>query len=326
MATQETQQLDNIISSRRAMLAMGGVALAGLAFAPKAQAATINDNDILNFALNLEYLEAQFYTYAAFGVPINGNLPSPTPVAVNGGTAGTVTIKSNPTVPFSTTNTLIRDYARETAVEEAKHVAFLQSALGTHAVSMPDINLQDSFNTLASVAGIGASFDPFASEANFLIGAYIFEDVGVTAYHGAAALITDKTVVLPAATGILAVEAYHAGLIRSTILGLDAANGNTNLQALTVKISALRSKLANPLPSTTVDDVPVGTTMVALNTAATNTGGNITASTVVDADTNSIAFARTTTQVLAIVTGGPAPATGPSKGVFFTAGLNGTIQ
>ncbi len=323
MATQETQQLDNIISSRRAMLAMGGVALAGLAFAPKAQAATINDNDILNFALNLEYLEAQFYTYAAFGIPID-QLPTPIPVVVNGGTRGTVTIKANPMVQF--TNPLIQAYARETAVEEAKHVAFLQSALGSHAVSMPNIDLMTSFNKLASAAGIGASFDPFANDANFLIGAYIFEDVGVTAYHGAAASITDKTNVLPAATGILAVEAYHAGLIRSTILGLDAANGNTNLEALTVKISALRSKLANPSPSQTVDDVPVGTTMVALNTAATNTGGNITASTVVDADTNSIAFARTTTQVLAIVTGGPAPATGPSMGVFFTAGLNGTIQ
>ncbi len=323
MATQETQQIDHILSSRRAMLAMGGVALAGLAFAPKAQAATINDFDILNFALNLEYLEAQFYAYAAFGVPI-GQYAPPIPVAVNGGAAGTVTVKSNPMVPF--TSTLIRDYARETAVEEAKHVAFLQGALGSHAVSMPNLDLMASFNTLASAAGIGASFDPFASDANFLIGAYIFEDVGVTAYHGAAALISDKTVVLPAAAGILAVEAYHAGLIRSSILGMDTANGNTTLQGYTAKISALRSKLANPLPSTTVDDIPVGTTTVALNTAATNTGGTIVASTVVDADANSIAFARTTTQVLAIVTGGPAPATGASMGVFFPAGLNGTIK
>ena len=323
MATQETQQLDSIISSRRAMLAMGGVALAGLAFAPKAQAAAVNDYDILNFALNLEYLEAQFYTYAAFGIPISA-LPSAIPVAVNGGTAGTVTIKANPMVQF--TNPLIQAYARETAVEEGKHVLFLQQALSTHAVSMPNIDLMTSFNTLASAAGIGSSFDPFASDANFLIGAYIFEDVGVTAYHGAAALISDKTNILPAAAGILTVEAYHAGLIRSTILGLDAANGNTTLQGLTAKISAKRSALANPLPSTTVDDVPVGTTTVALNTAATNTGGTISASTVVNADANSIAFARTTTQVLAIVTGGPAPATGASMGVFFPAGLNGTIK
>ncbi len=61
------------------MLAMGGAALAGLAFAPKASAqAAITDNDILNFALNLEYLEAQFYTLAVYGVTID-KLPTPIP-------------------------------------------------------------------------------------------------------------------------------------------------------------------------------------------------------------------------------------------------------
>jgi hypothetical protein len=316
MATQETQQLDAIISNRRALLAMGGAALAGLAFAPKAQAqAALTDNDILNFALNLEYLEAQFYTLAASGVTID-KLTTAIPVAVNGGTAGTVTLKpSFAKVPF--TNSGISSYAGEVALEEQKHVKFLQTALGTAAVSMPNIDLYNSFNALASGAGIGSTFDPFANDANFLIGAYVFEDVGVSAYHGAAGLITDKTKILPAAVGIHAVEAYHAGLIRTTISGLDAQAGNTALSGLTQKISAFRAKLANP-SGTPVDDVGVGSKSIALN----GSNNNYMASTIINADTNSVGWSRTTTQILAIVTGGSST----NKGVFFPAGLNGTIK
>jgi len=312
MANQETKKLDEIISSRRAMMTMGGAALAGLLLTGVAKAqAALTDNDILNFALNLEYLEAQFYNLAAFGVTID-KLPTPIPVAVNGGTAGTVTLKpSFAKVPFS--NPTISDYAMETAIEEGKHVTFLQGALGTAAVSMPNIDLYNSFNALAMAAGIGSAFDPFDKDADFLIGPYIFEDVGVTPYHGAAASITSGTV-LSAAAGILAVEAYHAGLIRTSINQLDAGSGM--LAGLTQKISATRSKLANP-SGTPVDDIGLTTVNVSLNGSA-----NLPATTFVDADANSVAFARTPAQVIQIVTGGSST----NKGVFFPDGLNGTIK
>lgn len=312
MANPETRTLDNIISSRRAMMAMGGAALAGIALTGVSHAqAALTDNDILNFALNLEYLEAQFYSLAAFGVTIDKQ-PTPIPVAVNGGTAGTVTVKSGSKVPFA--NPVFADYATETAIEEGKHVLFLQGALGKNAVSMPDINLLDSFNTLASAAGIGPAFDPFSNDANFLIGAYIFEDVGVTAYSGAAGAISSKDI-LSAAAGIQAVEAYHAGLIRTSINQLDA--GTDALNSLTRKISAARSMLANSSSSTT-DDIGISTVSVSLNGSATST----MATTFVDADKNSVAFSRTPTQILQIVTGGSAT----HQGVFFPKGLNGTIK
>jgi hypothetical protein len=329
MATLETQQIDEVIvNSRRKMFTLGGAALAALILgeSTKAQAqSTITDTDILNFALNLEYLEAQFYNLAVYGVTID-KLATPIPISVNGGTGGTVTLKpAFAKVPF--TNPVIASYAMETATEEGKHVKFLQGALGAKAVSMPNIDLYTSFNTLATAAGIGASFDPFANDAFFLIGAYIFEDVGVSAYHGAAGLITDKVNILPAAVGIHAVEAYHAGLIRTTIAGLDSLNGNTTLSGLTQKISAARSMLANPSGATTTtftgtkaDDIGVTTTTVDLN-GATGSGA-FTAATIVDCDSNAVGWSRTTTQVLAIVTGGSAN----NQGVFFPAGLNGTIK
>ncbi|HZY61112.1 MAG TPA: ferritin-like domain-containing protein [Edaphobacter sp.] len=313
MANQETRRLDDIISNRRAMMALGGAALAGLALSGVSHAqATITDTDVLNFALNLEYLEAQFYSLAAFGVTIDKQ-PTPIPIAVNGGTAGTVTVKPGFTkVPFS--NSLIADYAAETAIEEGRHVTFLQGALGKSAVSMPNIDLYNSFNTLANVAGIGPAFDPFDKDADFLIGAYIFEDVGVTAYHGAAGSLTSKDN-LGAAAGILAVEAYHAGLIRTTINQIDAGSGA--LASLTQKISATRSKLANP-SGTPVDDVGLTSAGVSLNGSATSA----MATTFVDADANSVAFSRTPNQILQIVTGGSAN----HQGVFFPNGLNGTIK
>jgi hypothetical protein len=335
MATLETQQLDEIIvNTRRKMLTMGGAALAALAFGgttkAEAQSTTTPDQDILNFALNLEYLEAQFYNLAVSGVTID-NLPTPIPVAVNGGTAGTVTVKPSPKVPF--VSSIVAAYAAETATEEGKHVLFLQKTLGSVAVSMPDIDLLNSFNALAVLAGLGSSFDPFANDQNFLIGAYIFEDVGVSAYHGAAPLIADKTGVLPAALGLHAVEAYHAGLIRTVISAYDGGVSTGPLSTITQAISAARSTLANPDPKnpitspfttyagTTADDLGVASATVNLN----STTATFPSTTIANTDLNALGWSRNSTQILAIVTGNPATATS-FQGAFFPSGLNGTIS
>jgi Ferritin-like domain len=282
-------------SSRRAAMLLGGAAVAGMAMSrlAVAQSSGVTDTDILNFALNLEYLEAQFYTLATTGKTIDQigiGITGP-----NGAAGGTVTVKPNPMVPF--VNPLLQQFAGEIATEEQNHVKFLRTALAADAVAMPNIDLMNSFNALAQAAGLGNSFDPFASETNFLLGAFIFEDVGVTAYSGAAGLISSRTY-LDKAAGILAVEAYHAGSIRLRIFqaGADAQSAST-------AIATTRSKL----DGTNNDDIGVGLR-----------GG---AATVVDADQNAIAFARTTTQVLSIVYGG-----GTSGGAFFPNGLNGTIK
>ncbi len=339
MANTETKQLDSIISSRRAMLAVGGAALASLAFAPKAQAATISDNDILNFALNLEYLEAQFYSIAVTGMQIQ-DLPNPISITPNGGTQNKVTVKSGAKVAF--TDPAIAAYAAETAIEEGKHVSFLQKVLNTNAVAMPNIDLLNSFNMLAVAAGLPIStFDPFgpnaggaiSADASFLLGAFIFEDTGVSAYHGAAPLITDKKGVLPAAVGIHAVEAYHAGLVRTSINRLDV--GSDALNSVTRLIAAARVKLATG-SSTTASPFDTGistTTTVALNTGS----ATFAATTLVDADISttglSIAQGRSTTQILQIVTGqttapvaNAAGVTPKYQGVFFPNGLNGLIS
>jgi hypothetical protein len=337
MATQETQLLDDmIVTSRRKMLTLGATSLAGLALgaiAPSAKAATASysDADILNFALNLEYLEANFYYLAAFGTTIDkanaASTAAGAPLIALSGTVGTAgTVSGGSLVPFTTIP--VASYALETAVEEGKHVQLLLSALGSAAVAQPAINLGTSFQTLASAAKIpgGSGFSPYASDATFLVGAYVFEDVGVTAYHGAASLLTSSAN-LTTAAGILAVEAYHAGLVRTTINYLDPTGatiaGYTNL------ISALRATLSQAgllgaAPSafdTAPDDFGLADFSVNIG------GSNVTATRITDADsTNVIAFARNTTQVLNIVTGGGAvngtTVVSPATGVFFPAGMN----
>jgi len=337
MANQETQLMDEIIvTNRRKMLTLGASSLAALmlgANSTKAEAATAyTDADILNFALNLEYLEANFYYLAAFGTTIDVANPASTaanaPLIKLTGTVGTAgTVSGGSQVPFSTVQ--VGSYAVETAVEEGKHVQFLLSQLQSSAVAQPTINLGTSFQTLATAAKIpgGASFSPYASDATFLVGAYVFEDVGVTAYHGAAGLLTSATN-LGAAAGILAVEAYHAGLVRTTINSLDPTG--TSIASYTNLISTLRASLAQQAllgatPSTfdaNPDDYGLATFSVSLSG-----GASVTATRLTDADpTNVIAFARNTTQVLNIVTGGGAvtgtTVVSPATGVFFPNGMN----
>jgi hypothetical protein len=304
----ETKRLDNIImTNRRKMMALAGTAFGALALTSlgvkqAVAQSTITDADILNFALNLEYLEAQYYTLATSGVTIDQMGVS---IAGGGGTVGTVTVKNNPAVPFSIPT--VKAYAFETAQEERNHVNFLSTALGSAAVPMPNIDLLNSFNTLANAAGIADAFDPFSSDINFLLGSYIFEDVGVTAYTGAAPLITTPAY-LDAAAGIQAVEAYHAGLVRTTLFGLDSQNPTAGINQTATRISNLRAKI----DGTGNDDIGLGVGNNALG---------LSASTIVNADANTLVFSRTTTQVLSIVYGG-----GSGSGLFFPNGLNGTIK
>jgi hypothetical protein len=279
---------------------MAGLAGACTALATNSQAASGDSSDaaVLNFALNLEYLEAEYYTFATTGASITalgvdvGSTLQPT---------GPVRVKTNSQVPFN--NAAIEQYALEIAADERQHVHAIRATLrsiGQTAVARPSIDLQLSFSTLAQAAGLGATFDPFLNDLNFLLGAFIFEDVGVTAYKGAAPLINNKGI-LEAAAGILAAEAYHAGTIRTTLYALAAAGMPTIIPTVQ-KISNLRDALAG------------GNKDQGIVTAGES---NLT-----PLDGSGIAFSRSTREVLNIVYG----AQNASAGLFFPKGLNGAIK
>lgn len=201
----EIEKLANKAANRRSFvkkLSMAGAAL-GVVGGTKlrAQAPAYTDFDILNFALNLEYLEAEFYTVAltgstidVMGIPITGPGYIGTAGATTGGALVTITDPQTAAV------------AAELGNDERQHVVLLQEAitgLGGTPVNKPAINL--------NALGMG-----FGSQTEFITLARIFEDIGVTAYGGGAPLLVNPTVVGYAAR-ILAVEALHSGCIRNII-------------------------------------------------------------------------------------------------------------
>jgi rubrerythrin len=184
------------ITSRRAMFGAAGkigkkAALAALA-TPVALGATIQRAyagtqqttsviDVLNFALTLEYLEAEFY---------------------NNVTANTNLVDSS---------SEIGQILELIALHENQHVAFLQSAI-TAAGGTPADKPTFDFTAgglFPAVADAGSDDLP-----TFLAMAQAFEDTGVRAYKGGAPALMSNKDILTAALQIHSVEARHASEIR----------------------------------------------------------------------------------------------------------------
>ena len=141
-----------------AAIATGGIQL-------KADPSSPTAVDVLQFALNLEYLEAEFYTTATMGKTID---------QVGIGISGSG--HSGPTtgwhqVSFANSTVFTGTVASQIGLDERNHVTLLRTALsnaGVEPIAKPPINL--------GALGIG-----FANEAQFLTLARIFEDIGVSA-------------------------------------------------------------------------------------------------------------------------------------------------
>jgi len=190
---------------RSAVLAGGGVAAAAFVggpfgAAPRAALAQdfTDDLDILNYALTLELLEADFYSQGLdafseedfdefFGDDEDDDEDDEdeeeTPEALEAVSTGAY----------------IRERIADIGEHEDAHVEFITTAI-------TDLGL-------APVEGGEFDFgDAFDSIENFLETAAALENTGVSAYLGAAPFITDSTVLAAAAT-IATVEARHAAYL-----------------------------------------------------------------------------------------------------------------
>ena len=274
------------------------------------------DVDVLNFALNLEYLEASYYIAAAFGSTLTSTQVTGT------GTQGAVT--GGRAVTFA--DATVAAYAREIAGDE-----------NAPAVAQPAINIDGTATTgafaaaarAAGVATAAGTFDPYANDDNFLLGAMLLTDVGVTAYKGAATLINSK-VILESAAGILAVEAYHSGLIRTLLYrrGVQspaptatAPNDRAYSEAISNARDTVDGTVTAAGPPAVFADDDQGVSPVQIPGPTTVNG--TTASNIVPTDSNSIVFGRRAANVLNVVYLNKAAVT---SGGFFPAGVNGSIN
>jgi hypothetical protein len=250
-------------------------------------------SDVLAFALNLEYLEATFYSYVTQGT----DLPSDTTVssgAVTGAPTAAIT-------PAGSQASALTDLLNEIYFDELNHVRELRSLLGILVVPRPAINL----------AALGA-----LTATNVLSIARTFEDVGITAYAGAVAALSNNN--LTFAAQILGVESFHAGALRLGIILQNAATAGTDAY---INADGLDVAPFDPGTAALAAAGPV----TASGGFFTTAGATATAAATTNAATPpGYAYTRTTSQVLSIVYG--ASVAGTTKGGFFPSGVNGLIN
>lgn len=251
-----------------------------------ARAASFTDNDYIAFFSNFEALGANYYLYGLTGQGV--------PAAYTTGTGTLGTVSAGGPVAFQ--SAAVAQYVQRLAVDELAHLQFFRTLLGSAAVAQPAVNIASSWTNFAIGAGlisVGQTFNPYENDVTFLLGAYMIEDVCITAAAGAARYFTSKNNI-EAAAGILGAEGYHAGAIRSLLSNIGAGQA-------TDAISSLRAKLSGVADN--------GTLVPGQDYNFTNV------------DSNALVYRRTPAQALAILYDGVS-----TGGGFFPNGLNGTIR
>ena len=175
---------------KKLTLAAGPVALGSMLNKAYGQTPTAALQEVLNFALTLEYLEAEFYATALAKPDL---IPAAARPAI-------VTIANH----------------------EAAHVKFIAGAIasaGGTPITKPTFDFSGGSGT-----GTGPLASALTDYRAFLALAQVLEDTGVRAYKGQAPNLIGTGAVLTAALNIHSVEARHASQIRQMRRAVEGAN------------------------------------------------------------------------------------------------------
>ncbi|KAF5806174.1 hypothetical protein HanRHA438_Chr05g0227361 [Helianthus annuus] len=262
------------------------------------------DMDLLEFPLNLEYFEAEYFLFGSTGK----GLDSVEPRLAAGGPRPIGAKQANLSL-------LIKDVITQFAYQEVGHLRAIKKIV--KGFPRPLLNLSaQSFGTVMNAAvgkPLSPPFDPYANDLNYLISCYVIPYVGLTGYVGANPKL-ESPVSRKLVAGLLGVESGQDAVIRSLLY--EQADEKVSPYKMTVgeftqKISQLRDKLGKDGVKDEGLDVPIQLG------PEKKTQGNVLAG-----DQDSLAYGRTPQEILRIVYG-----TGDEKapGGFYPKGGDGVI-
>ncbi|KAK4588930.1 hypothetical protein RGQ29_019793 [Quercus rubra] len=263
-----------------------------------------SDVDLLEFPLNLEFLEAEFFLYGSLGYGLDKVAPNltqggPTPIGAKQANLDHFT----------------QDIIKQFAFQEVGHLRAIQKKVKGFPRPLLDLS-KESFAKVVDTAFGGKltpPFDPYANGINFLLASYLIPYVGLTGYVGTIPKLEapDSRRLV---AGLLGVESGQDAVIRAYLY--EHAQEKVKPYGLTVaefthSFSELRDKLGHAGYKDEGLVVPLS------KGAEGEVTGNVLAG-----DEDSVAFDRTAEEILRIVY-----ATGNEHkpGGFYPKGGNGRI-
>ncbi|XP_075080654.1 desiccation-related protein PCC13-62-like [Nicotiana tabacum] len=195
-----------------------------------------SDVDLLEFPLNLEYMEAEFFLWGSFGYGLDSFAPE---LAVGGPSPiGARIAKLSP---------LIRDVIAQFGFQEVGHVRAIKNTVA----GFPRPLLNQSREAFATVMNdafghqLEPPFNPYANDINYLLASYVIPYLGLTGYVGANPKLHSPTV-KRLLVGLLGVESGQDAVLRALLYEHGRENvepyGITAIE-FTNSISELRNKL-----------------------------------------------------------------------------------
>ncbi|CAL5395803.1 unnamed protein product [Camellia sinensis] len=242
-----------------------------------------SDIDLLEFPLNLEYLEAEFFLWGSLGYGLDSIAPNLT----MGGPPPVGTTKAR-LDPFT------KDVILQFAFQEVGHLRAIQNTVKGFPRPLLNLSAEAFGNVMNSAFGraLKPAFDPYANELNFLLASYVVPYVGLTGYVGANPKL-QSPISKRLVAGLLAVESGQDAVIRGLLY--ERAREKVQPYGITVaKFTNRISKLRNKLGNAGVKDE--GLIVPTFQGAEGKLKGNVLAG-----DQNSVGYDRTPEEILRII-------------------------